>query len=111
MILTSQEIDAAWPAPPGTNSMLTYARAIEQAILSKLSQGAEMPEPRWGQGRYLGSAMHRDAYTAEQMQAYGAACRAKALDDAAGCFDATPGCEMFGDASSSVRRRCRPSGD
>ena len=33
--LSDAEIDAVWPAPPGTNSMLTFARAILAAVNKK----------------------------------------------------------------------------
>jgi hypothetical protein len=38
MLLTDAEIDAVWPAPEGTNSMLMYARSIESAVLAKLRE-------------------------------------------------------------------------
>lgn len=44
MLLSDEEIDAVWPAPPGTNSMLAYARAIEAKVLEKMKQQEPVAE-------------------------------------------------------------------
>ena len=85
MILKDEVIDAVTTAQWGEQPLImyaayrAYARAIEAALLAKLSQGVEMPEPKWGKDRYLGPAGDRDAYHADQFQAAYAARAAAQL--------------------------------
>ena len=73
-----------------------FARAVESAVLAKLAQGVEMPEAvgvvrqlhmvevRFNTSTSYGCDIPdgTSIHTADQLQAYGAACRVKALEDA-----------------------------
>ena len=69
---------------------------IERAVIEKLCAGVSMPEAV--------DLSHPDdvsacyGYTAEQLRAYGAACRVKALEDAADTCNST----MYIDSDGSV---------
>lgn len=78
-MLTNDEREELWYAakddprcPNEASSWIIYAGAIESAVLAKLREGGvELPEPQWGEHRYLGTAGKRDAYTEAQLLDYG----------------------------------------
>lgn len=87
MLLTYDEIDAAWTSSP-QNNLMDYARAVERAVLEKLCAGVEMPEAVANVSASSNGCIgfvkpDKNYYTADQLRAYGAAQRLKALEDAA----------------------------
>lgn len=90
MILTNEEINAL-------NVRASDARIVERAVIDKLSQGVEMPEPASyvsfnRQGTISRVIKHKDKwtntpiYTADQLSTAIAASRVKALGDAMNCY-------------------------
>ena len=90
-VLTDDEISGIAYDDDTSSGPVRFARAVEQAILSKLAE-AEMPEPfigvQYNQGwrswqQVIPSAIGEErvvtCYTADQLRAYGAACAARML--------------------------------
>ncbi len=73
-VLTDQEIDAVWPAPTGTNSMLLYARAIESALLQKLAAGVSVEQIPMGPSDSLAQC-REDARSAIRLGGWSEAIR------------------------------------
>lgn len=77
-------------------------RETEQAVIAKLSKGVDMPVPCIYEG--VDSPLY-DApkgYTTEQLQAYGASQRLKALEDAATLIESTELSGLNGDIKLQV---------
>jgi len=82
MILTDNEMDLL----TGKLDIDSLARAIEAAVLAKLSQGVEMPEAvanvsASSNGRIGFVKPDKNYYTADQLRIERAAARVKALDE------------------------------
>lgn len=88
MLLTDNEMDLL----TGKLDIDGLTRAIERAVVEKLAQGVVTPEPAigWDFDHYTGYCRYEapvpryvenQYYTADQLRAYGAACRLKALED------------------------------
>ena len=82
MLLTVEEIGNIAEVTGEREGAHTFAVALETKLIEKLCAGVEMPEA------VLDTFLNEKVYTADQLRAYGAACRLKALEDAAG--HATP---------------------
>lgn len=75
-------------------------REVEQAVIAKLAQGVDMPKPAIETTAFSRDSSTQHYCTADQMQAYGAACRLKAQDEIEAVRKANIDCVNHFDALS-----------
>lgn len=78
-------------------------KAVERAVIEKLCAGVDMPEPVHN---IMSDGVSIGYYSLDQLRAYGAACRMKALDDAEKRCEAIKGF-TFGDVVADAIRNLR----
>ena len=89
-LLTTEEIVNLWKSSPHAHTPAQFARSVEQTVIDKLTAGVEIPEPAYLADGNIGM-LGENCYTADQLQAYGAAVRLQTLEDAAVVCERTKG--------------------
>ena len=92
MILTVEEIDNIAEVTGEREGAHAFAVALEAKLIEKLCAVVEMPEAVANVSASSNGCIgfvkpDKNYYTADQLRAYGAACRVKALKDAAELCD------------------------
>ena len=89
-ILSDQEIDEVCDIDTDYTSMLRFARAIESALLSKLSAGVSVETPYiYTEWISPGERVSRDMFNSDQLQYAIAQARVQALEEAARVCEST----------------------
>ena len=87
MLLTNDDIEFLADGIAIDDFSHDLARRVERVVVAKLCAGVAMPEPFRKQGQQMAydgdDKVFFDCFSADQLRAYGAAQRLKALEDAA----------------------------